>query len=72
MWVLNRGIPCGMWPPLLTHLPVSSVVGPAQSVHAVLQLKFGDPVVVLGTTLDHYSCYFPGLAQVNLDPARGS
>lgn len=55
-----------MW---LTHLPVSGVVGPAQSVHAVLELKFGDPVVVLGTTLDHYSCYFPGLAQVNLDPA---
>lgn len=58
-----------MW---LTHLPVSGVVGPAQSVHAVLELKFGDPVVVLGTTLDHYSCYFPGLAQVNLDPAWGS
>lgn len=59
----------GRWPSLFTHLPISSVVGPGYSVHTVLELKFGEPVVILRTTLDYYSCYFSGLAQIYLDPA---
>lgn len=55
----------------LAHLSVGSVVRPAGSVHAVLDLEFGEPEVVLWTTLDYYSRYLSGLAEVHLDPARG-
>lgn len=58
---------CGRY--LFTHRPISSMVGPGCSVHTVLELKFGEPVVTLRTTLDYYSCYFSGLVQVYLDPA---
>lgn len=56
---------------LFTHRPISSMVSPGCSVHTVLELKFGEPVVTLRTTLDYYSCYFSGLVQVYLDPAWG-
>ncbi len=57
------------WLCLLTHLPVSGVVSKGCAVQTVLDLKFGDPVVSLRTTLDYYSCYFSHLAQIHLDPA---
>lgn len=56
---------------LLTHRPISDVVLPGSSIHAVLDLKLGDPVVALRTPLDDNPCYLPGLSEVHLDPARG-
>ena len=54
---------------LFTHRSIINVVMPVCSIHTVLDLKFGDPVVILRTALDYYSCYLPGLAQIYLDPA---
>lgn len=37
----------------------------------MLELKLGDPVLALSTTLDHDPRHLPGHAEVHLDPARG-
>ena len=57
-------------PPLsYTYLPVRGVGRPGGAVHAVLDLELGDPVVLVGTALDHHARDLPDLAQVRLDPA---
>lgn len=48
---------------------INDVVAPGHSVYTMLEFKFGDPEVTLGTALDYYSCYFPNLVQIDLDPA---
>lgn len=63
-----------IWPPVsvcrdYAHRAIGCVVVPGRSVHTVLEFKLGDPVVILRTTLDNYSRYFPNLVQVDLDPA---
>lgn len=63
-----------IWPPVsvcrdFSHRAIGCVVVPGRSVHTVLEFKLGDPVVTLRTTLDNYSCYFPNLVQIDLDPA---
>lgn len=56
-------------PVAAAYRAIGCVVGPGHSVYTVLELKFGDPEVTLGTALDYDSCYFPNLVQVDLDPA---
>lgn len=63
-----------IWRPLsvcgdFAHRAIGCVFGPGHSVHTVLEFKLGDPVVILRTTLDYYSRYFPNLVQIDLDPA---
>lgn len=54
---------------ILTHIPISWVVSPGQSIHTVLNLKFGHPVVILWATLNHNPRHFSGLTKVYLNPA---